>query len=348
MNWKDQERTDDFQFLMVDPHNLDIVRGELNDIKLEDCSITQGYETDTRIAGKMAILSRNYIMNSWIRIVHEVSKEGYRNELGTFIPVNPSSKTSTGAKIDTYDLQSVLWAMKSDLCPSHFAIGTGAYALDAFDRICDNCGRPYIHLAGVNNYRYTTSKIYEMGDPYLDDLFDICDVSGNRLDVDGHGRITIGKYTNPRYITPSWDLDYDDPKSMIVNDGIETSSTDYDTPNRAIVIYQNDNVEIYAYADAPSKYIFSSSQRGYIMAEVHQVNDMSPATAMNAQTLASQYLEEGLTGVTEYKLTSLYFPAHAGETLNLTFDGNTHHCLIKSIDPINLKEMTMGLTLKEV
>jgi hypothetical protein len=348
MNWKDQNRIDEFHFLMVDPHNLDVVRGELSNVKLEDCSITQGYETDTRISGKVSLLSGSYIMNSWIRIVHEVRKENYRNELGTFIPINPASKTSSGAKIDSYDLQSVLWALKSDLCPFHFSIGAGAYALDAFDRICDNCGRAYIHAAGVNNYRYTTSKVYEMGDSYLDDLFDICSASGNRLDVDGHGRITISKYTSPRYITASWDLDYDDPKSMITSDGIETSSTDYDTPNRAIVIYQNDNVEIYAYADAPSRYIFSSAQRGYVTASVHQVSDMSPATKLNAQAMANRYLEEGLTGVTEYKLTALYFPAKAGETLNLTFGGNTHHCLIKSIDPINLKSMTMGLTLKEV
>jgi hypothetical protein len=347
IDWKDPTREDVLHFLMVDPHNLDIIRGELKNVILEDSSLTEGYFTDTRKSGKLTFLKENYIANSWIRVVHEVPAANYRNELGTFVAVSPGGTTAQGADKQTFDLHSMLWTMEEDRCPNHFAIGEGAYALDAFDRICDNCGRPYVHSAGVNNYRYTSSKIYEMGDPFLSDLLDICETSRNRLDVDGHGRITISKYVSPRYITATWDLNYDDPRSMIKSEGIETSSSDYDTPNRSIVVYQNDNVEIYAYADAPSSYIFSSAQRGYVMAAVQNISDLSPATKIHAQAVASQMLEEGMTGVTQYKLETMYFPGHEGETVNLTFDGETHHCLIQYIDPINLHDMTMQLTLRE-
>ena len=345
-DWKDPRREDTFHFLLVDPHNLDIVRGEIPDVILEDTSITHGYDTDTRSSGKITILSSD-IMNSWVRIVHEVRKWGYRSEMGTFIPVSPGGKKYSGAEKRTYDMQSTLWAIKGDLCPTHFAVGTGAYSNDAIARICDGCRRDYIISAGANNYRYTSTKVYEMGDSYFSELIDICDRAGNRYDVDGHGRIVVSKYVSPKYITASWDLNYDDPRSMIQSDGIDISSTDYDTPNRIIVIYQNDNTEIYAYADAPSTYVFSAAQRGYIMADVHSVSDMSPATLLHAQALSHQYLEESMTGTTEYKMRTMYFPGKIGETVNLQFDGKNHHCLLKSIDPINLKEMTMDITLQE-
>lgn len=348
MNWKDQRREDVFHFLMVDPHNLDVIRGEIDNIILSDCSLTYGYDTDTRVSGKVKFLEENFIENSWIRIVHEVRKENYFNELGTFIAVNPSVKTINGTNEVTYDLQSVLWTLKSDLCPYHFAIGQGAYSLDAFDRVCDTCHRPFVHKATAVDYIYTSSKVYEMGSSYLDILFDISNISGNRVEVDGHGRITIEGYSNPAYLATSWDLNADDSRSVIINEGISKSSTDYDTPNRAIIIYQNNDTEIYAYSDAPSEFKFSQSQRGYVMAEVYQMNDMSPATKERAQTLSEQYLEENLTGVTEYSLTSAYFPAKPGETLNLTYGGANHHCLITAIDSVNLKEMTMDLTVKEV
>lgn len=348
INWKDQSREDEFHFLMVDPHNLDMVRGELRDVLLDQTSLTEGYDTDTKVSGSISFLRGSYIPNSWLRIIHEVRKWDYRNEMGTFIMTNPNSSDAVGAGTDTFDLQSSLWAMSRDYCPFHFAIGENAYALDAVARICDNCGRPYIIGANANNFRYTTSKVYEMGDSYLSDLSDICNNARDSLGVDGHGRIIINRFVHPSYVTPSWNLNFDDSKSLIKSDGISYSSTYYDVPNRAIVIYQNDNIEIYAYADAPSSYTFSIAQRGYICASVNQINDLSPATKMHAQTLASQFLEEGYTGTVTYKLTSLYFPAHVGETLNLTFNGENHHCLIFSIDPLNLKDMTMGLTLREV
>ena len=347
IDWKSPDRKDTFHFLLVDPHNLDIVRGEIKNVILDDTSITMGYDTDTRVSGSIGVPSSENIMSSWVRIIHEVEVESYRKELGTFVPVNPSVSKKSGLESASYDLQSTLWTMQNNLCPYHFSIGAGAYSSDVFARICDTCEREYLILSDANNYRYTSSLIYEMGSSYLDDLYDTCSISRNRANVDGHGRILLSKYVNPAYITPSWSLDYDDARSMIIG-GIEISNTDYDMPNRVIVIYNNDDKEIYAYADASEKYSFSHAKRGYVMAETHNVSDLSPATQANAQTLANQYLEESISGVTEYKFTSLYFPCNIGETLMLTFNQKAHHCLIKSIDPINLGNMTMGLTLREV
>lgn len=347
-DWKDATREDSVRVYMVDPHNLDIIRGELTNIILDGCSITQGYYTDTRISGKIQVMESEYIEGSWIRIVHEVESEEYRNELGTFAVSKPSDSWDKGARITDYELQSALWTLTNDLCPNHYSIGAGSYALTVFDNICKMCGREYVHKAGANNYRYTESKIYEMGDSYLSDLFDICDISNNRIGVDGHGRITIEPYRNPSDITPTWELDTDDPRTLVLSESITRDSTEYEAAGRSIVIYSSNDEEIYAQADAPSSSPYSSAKRGYTRAVSHQVNDLSPATKAQAQALANTYLQTDMASTIEWKVSTLYFPAVIGETLNFIMDGEKRKCLIKSIDPINLKTMTMTLTLKEV
>lgn len=349
IDWKDPRRVDNIHLYMVDPHNLDDVIGEIKDVTLSGCSLTFGYDTDTRASGKIQFLDENYIKNSWIRIVHEVKKEGYKKELGTFVAVSPGKEFHGERNSYTYDLQSVLWTLSKDRCPSHFSIGAGSYALDVFDRICHTCNRAYIHGSGVKNYRYTETVIYEMGDPYLDDIKDVANISGNRLEVDGHGRILINPFVSPRYITPTWTLNADDERSLVQSASISSSSTAYDISGRAIVTYQKgDDEEIFAYSDVSNDSDFSTAKRGYTMAELYSVSDMVPATKARAQELADEYLRNQLSSVVEYSMTSKYFPCMVGETLTFIYKGEAHLCLIKTIDPINLSDMTMGLTLSEV
>lgn len=52
IDWKDALRMDAIHIMMVDPHNLDTIRGELSNVILDGCSITQGYNTDTGSAAR--------------------------------------------------------------------------------------------------------------------------------------------------------------------------------------------------------------------------------------------------------------------------------------------------------
>lgn len=348
IDWKDASRVDAIHVMMVDPHNLDTIRGELSNVILDGCSITQGYNTDTRISGKVKVLDSNYIQGSWLRINHEVPAAGYKNELGTFVVTKPSDSWDTGAHTTEYELQSTLWTMSKDLCPYHYSIGAGAFALDAFDRICQVTGHAFVHLAGANNTRYSDAKVYEMGGNYLSMLFDICDASNNRLDVDGHGRVTVEKYVNPREKTPAWELDCDDPQTLVLAESITRDSSEADAAGRSIVTYSSNDVDIFASADATSSSPYSAAQRGYTLASLHQVSDMSPATKTRAQELADEYLKTDMQSTVEWKVSALYFPCRIGETLNFVIDGVRHFCLIKSIDPIDLSKMTLTLTLKEL
>lgn len=345
-DWKDASRNFEIRIMMVDPHNLDIDRGELTDLILSGCSISYGYYTDTRVSAKLQTLGSNYIDGSWLRI--RLISDDYAADLGTFVlQDDPDVEEKNGEEIYTYDLQSVLWALSNDMCSGHFAIGSGSYALDVFNRVCGTCGKVSIKKAGTRNYRYTDSRIYDIAETYQSILYDICEASNNRLDIDGHGRITIEPYLSPSQITPAWTVDADDPRTLLLSAGVTTTSDSHTVIGRAIVVYKSGETEITATADRKSTSPYSASQRGYMITRKYQVDNLTPATTAAAQALAEKYLTESEASVTT-KASFLYFPCQCGETLYLIRDGTKRKYLIQSIDPLNLKNMTMELTLKEV
>lgn len=331
---------------MVDPHNLDIERGELTNLILSGCSISYGYYTDTRVSAKIETLGSNYIDGSWLRI--RLISGDYSAELGTFVlQDDPEVEEKNGGETYTYDLQSVLWSLSKDMCIGHFAIGEGSYALDVFDRICNTCGRTSLKKAGTRNYRYTASRVYDIAETYQTILFDACEASNNRLDVDGHGRITIEPYFAPSQITPAWTIDADDSRTLLLSSGITTTSDSHNVIGRAIVVYKSGDTEITAIADRASTSPYSSAQRGYMISNKYQIDSLTPETTAAAQALAEKYLSESEESVTA-KVSMLYFPCKCGETMYLIRDGTRTKYLIQSIDPLNLKDMTMEMTVKEV
>lgn len=347
IDWADARLKHGIRVTQVDPHNLDAERGELTNLILSGCSVSYGYYTDTRVSAQLKTLGSNYIDGSWLRIYHSVGDD-WEEELGTFVLQDePSYTWESGAKIYTYDLQSVLWALSEDYCTSHFSIGKGAKTLDVFDRICEIVGKNGIHNPGANNYRYSTAKVYEAGESYLQFLFDLCSVSNNRLDVDGHGRITISPYVPPSGKAATWGVDSHDLRTLLLSSEISWSSSSHEIPSRVIVIYSNSDTEIIGTASRPSSSPYSSARRGYTIAKTYSISEMTPATKKAAQALAQQYLDAS-DASRELSAAFLYFPCRPGDVIMLTLDGDAANYMIQSIDPVDLKSMTIKTSLKEI
>lgn len=340
IDWRDPARRDEIRFQMVDPNDLDTVYGDLTDVQLGSSTITYGYYTDTRYASGISFLKgNNYIDNAWIRIIHDVPAEDYSNELGTFIPTSPSEKRK-GAVVVTLDLQSPLWGLKDDMLTSKFSIGKKTSLLSAMQRIMESSNRPYL-LNNPNNATAANAIVYDVGETKLKILHDLCNQSGNRIDIDGHGRLIIEPAPNHANMTPRWTLDYDDPRSMIVEGTLKMESEIVDLPSRAIVVNGNS----IGYADLADGIEYSAHQRGYIKAEKYE--DKTADTAAKARASAQRYLNAATKAVV-WSMDALYFPCECGENVNFILDGEKHVCMIQSIDPLDLKTMTMGLTLREV
>ena len=346
--WRDGKRKDRIHVLMVDPHSLDSVRGELPDVILDGSSLTEGYYTDNRVSGKLTTLEGgHYQEGSWLRVVHECPDYDYRAELATLIPSKVSQTTETGATKTSYDLQSVLWSISTDTLASHFTIGKGALTKDVFKRLCKTIQKECLILAGSNDTRYTQTVSYELGDSFLSDLFDICSTANNRLNIDGHGRITMEKYVSPATKAPDWLLDPMEPNTIVVDDGIGWSEDIGTVASRAVVIYKNGDTEIAASSDLASSSRFSAASRGYTVAETHSLTQMSPATKAQAQRLARQYLATDSEGTAERTVTCLYFPVHQGDMVLWQDASQQVRCLVKDVE-VQLADMTVQLTLKEV
>lgn len=346
IDWADPRREDVFRFVMVDPNNLNLAYGELDDVLLDETSLRYGYYTDTRASGEINFLEGNYVPGSWIRVIHEVPAANYQKELGTFIPVSPSSQIKGEAVVQSRVLQSALWGIKDDLAPNHFSIAKNGKAIDAFQKACSICGREYV-IDGAGDYKYTTAKSYEIGESYLSILFDIADRGQNRLDVDGHGHIVLRGYINPANATPVWTLDVDDPRSIIRDGSLTMTSTINEVANKTIVLYTNGKKEISAFAELPADSEYSRGARGYTIAELYSVNSLSPAKTSTARSMAERYLKTNEKSI-QWQMDTLYFPCECGDTVNLLIGGELHVCMIQTIDPLNLATMTMSLVLKEL
>lgn len=340
IDWKDPKRTDLIHFVMVDPNNLDSVYGDLEDVQLGSSTITYGYYTDTRYSSQITFLrDNNYVDNMWIRIIHEVPAQDYVNELGTFIPVSPNVNYD-GTITKELDLQSPLWGLTDDLTVSNFTIAKNTSYIDAFKRVCTTCNRPYL-LENPNDYKAQSAIVYEPGTSYLDILMDLADATNNRVDLNGHGQIIFSPLVDMRTLSPTWELDADDPRSMIREGTVKMEPESEEIPNRIIVI----NGSYVGVADIPDGKEYSSSQRGYIKAESYSVSSVKSNS--QAKSLAQSYLDS-YTKITQWTMDTLYFPAKCGENVIFTIEGKRHICMIQSIDPVNLDTMTMSITLKEV
>ena len=195
-----------------------------------------------------------------------------------------------------------------------------------------------------NNPNDVTTKkaiVYDVGESYLSILFDICDMTENRMDVDGHGNITFSPSVDHATVTPIRTLDYDDPRSMIIEGSVKRETNVDDMPSRAIIV----NEGIVGYADVEDGLAYSALQRGYIKAEKY--DDKDATTKAKAKKSAETHLS-AFTYAAEWTMDCLYFPCSTGDNVIFVMDGEKHLCMIQSIDPLEVNTMTMTITLKEV
>lgn len=354
MDWHDLTRTGEVTVEHVSPNNLDATMGRLEGVDLGGSSLSWGYYADTRTTGKLRVVGDGWQRGSMLRVTYRIPEWGWQRELGTYIVTNDSASREHGAWTYDLDLQSVLYGLSTDLLVRPWAIAKNAMALTAARQIVAAAGRELV-ADGANDYRLKSAKVIETGTSRLSALFALADMANDRLDVDGHGRVTLSPYVAPAAKVPTLSVDLADPRGVAL-DGL-TRSTDWlQMPNVAAVQYTyNDGGkqrEIVASASVSASAHQSQSARGYTVTDLHQLTEMSPATAQRAQQLAAQYLANDATEHVEWSLTTTYLPISAGDVVELVVhDGMADYrgrrrCLVKTCE-LDLGTMTMALTLKE-
>ena len=357
-DWRDTTRTDRISFQMVNPTDLEASMGELEGVEIGSASLSCGYYTDTRTSGKLTVIGENWVRGSFIRIVHQVPEWGYSHELGTYLVTNDDRQRENGSWAYDLTLQSMLFGLSTDKLVRPWAISQNAMMLKAAAQCLDNAGRPH-DFTGAVDYRFKGARIMETGTDRLSIMYALAQLGGNRLDVDGHGNVTMSKYVRPASKAPVWRIDLADPRGVAL-DGL-SGSTDYlEMPNIVGVCYTYNTTkngksvqqEINASAQVSADNPHSGAVRGYNVVDFRSLSEMSPATAARAQQLAQQYLANDSVEHVEWQLSTIYLPIWEGDTVELVIsDGEeayqgVRHCLVKNVD-LQLSDMTMRLTLKE-
>lgn len=351
---------------MVEANNLERVLGELDGVDLSGSSITAGYYTDTRVSAKLKIVGNDsirtttdkWIRSSFIRIVHEVEGENYSNELGTFLVTNDGATREGATWVYELELQSMLYAISTDLFVEPWVRARGSSAMDCARRILQVTGRPYIER-GAYDSRLKSTLVLESGKSYLQHLYTCMTAANNRVDVDGHGRVTLSPYVSPDAKSPLFTIGMDETRGMI-EEGSLKRTTDYLKMVDTVAVsykYNDDSGgesverEINAYVKVPDSSPISHAKRGYSSTEFHSLNEMNPPTAARARELAKQYLANNRESV-EWQLNCAYMPIWEGDVIVLNVpDGvdvyaGARKCLVKNVD-IDLSTMQMSLTLRE-
>ena len=354
IDWRDQTRVDRLSFEMVNPTAIDQSYGFLEGVDLTASSLTAGYYTDTRTSGSLRVVDSNWVRGSMIRVIHEVEEWGYRRELGTYIVTDDHNERENGAWVTELTLNSRLFGLSTDQHVRTWTIAKNARVLKAMEQSLTSATCPYQTLS-ANDKAFKEAKVVEPGTTRLAALYDLCSTANDRLDVDGHGRVTISPYFNPSAKSPLFRIDLADTRGIAL-DGLSRDTDWLQMASVAAVNYRytegKNQKEIVGVARVDGNAHQSQANRGYAVSSFQSLSEMSPKTSARAQALAQEALKKEKRELIEWSLSTTYIPVWEGDVVELwVHDGDPDYqgvrkCLVKSLD-LELEHMTMKLTLKE-
>ncbi len=337
-------------YQLVTPASPDSTMGELEGVIPSSATITESYYTDTRVQAQLSYVGDGWIRQAFVRVIAEIPDEGYREELGTFLATSDDAKGEKGEWKTTLALESMLYALDVQAGKSPWTVKQGAMALAAMEQMLKTCHRPYT-LIDAKDHKMTKNTVYETGTTYLARLYDLADLCNNRLDVDGHGRVTIEPYVLPSERTPSFTVDLAAADGIAI-DGVSRSSNYLDRPTECVVYHRegtgDDETETRGYASNSGYVSFGS--RGYVITKVVELSDLSPNTTAAANQVAREKLDISSNESIEWDVTTEYMPIHAGDVGWLQGTGDPVYperqkVMVKNRE-LELEHMTMKLTLK--
>lgn len=359
-DWRDLRRTGILHAYMIPPASLNDTLGELLGIDWAASSVSAGYYTDTRTSGQLVLSGSGdeYIPPAFVRIVYEIPDWHFKKEIGTYAVRQAPATRKNGHWRTVLELQSLLYTMDLDKAAKPLVLAPYSQALPAVQEVLKRARRDadFWHM---NNKRILTAQVLESGQSQLSRMFALCEISDNRLDVDGHGVITVKPYESPASKSPIYTLDLSDPRG-IVRDEVTRTSNLFELPSESVVIYKwsetadgkTEQRELSATAYISDDSLVDADVRGFNVTDLHSLTEMSPATTTQAHTLAQGYLRDNSHENIEWTLSTKFLPLWEGDVIELVVPDSfrycgSHKCLVKNAE-FSGPYMDLKLTLKEL
>ena len=339
----------DMRVELVDPFNLETYRGELQGVQTSG-RLSLNYYGDTRSGLTISTSVMDGDHDGWdgtaaMRLIHSVGD--WEEELFTGYVTDREWSDENGIRTTSYTLSSCLYGLSVDYVGYPWTVGENAMGLDVIAYIFKKCrNRPNSIKADALNYRFGSATVYEANKTWLSVLFDVSDRSGDRVDVDAHGYVTVDKYVSPSERTPFAEFDTADKRSVTVGP-LTWSDNRSEIPSRVIVHAKDGDTELTGWAYQPDTSQFTHPSRGYNLDSYHEQSDMEPFTQAQIDALAARYLNEESALVTNLDIEMMYLPVNTGWVIGITHEGEYGRYMISTAE-LDLNSWVWSLGLKGV
>ena len=363
MDWTKTGYSWDVIVNVVHQTNVDNTIGSLSGVLLNSVQISENYYSDSRIQAKVATVvkeneSDGYVDYGRLRIILSIPSRNWTSELITGYVSDKKEVTEHGYTKRTYTVESTIWGLLDHKVKASVTVGKGANLINVWTSLVKDQTKMQYSTSGAQDHAFSSTIIYEAGTSLATILFELTE-SIDRMDVDGHGRLTIKKYTAPSKQTASKVLDHHNLRGLTLSP-LEKTWVNFETPGRAIVtatVSKDDGKGgttqevVVGYYDAPKTNSTSIDVRGYLKARSDAYSGVSENPSKSElDAVAKKNWEKSQedTGA-EWSANSVFADYHAGDICTLI--PKEHSAGVKVLvkaTTIYLSSMTQGLTLKEV
>lgn len=365
MDWSNTGYAYLIEAAVVSQTNVDEVLGYLSGVILNGTSVTENYNSDSRVQAKVSTVVREgmsdgYIANARLRIIVLIPSRDWSEELVTGYVTDISENTEHGYTKRQYTIEGTMWGLLEHKISAPITIAKGATLVATWTSIMAQLTRmQYVTTkAQDHTFDFSSPLIYEAGTNLSTVLFE--ESSGyDRMDVTGHGVVSLAKYVAPSKQEPTKVIDFSSPITLSLYP-LEKDTNKWEAPGRAIVtanVSKTDSagkttqeVLVGSY-DAPSSHFASISTRGWLRARSDTYTGTSEnPTKEELNTIArknweAEVKEKGNT----WTCDTVFADYHAGEIATLIgpFTKTGVKVLVQSVQT-NFDSFTQKLTLKEV
>lgn len=345
-DWADTAYTLRPYLQMIDPKNNRVARGSMKNIT--KCSVTWGYDTDTIASASIETVGEdNYIDGSRIQVCYEVEEWGLRETVFTGYVETGTPTVTNGTKVNTYNLKSILKVCEGHHLVYPMLMGAAESALNGINHIMTRAGYPLIIASNSTDFLFHEPVVYNVGsESVLDVLQDLCELSGNRLNVSAEGSVVVERDINPTQMPAQWRLHDQSTRGMIIEGSLKPALAESSVPSRVIVTASKGDDAVVGVAEVPADSWASQGRRGYQLDHVETSSDISNMSQSAADAMAQKILQEKIDSIRDWSMDTIFFPGKIGQGVQLTVQGEMFSTYIKNIT-YDLMERKCSVTLKE-
>ena len=337
---------------LVSPLNVGTVIGTLHNISIADSSITEQYYSDTRIQGKIVTICKNgesdgYIDNARIRMILSIPTRDWSKTLITGFVSGIEESDSDGFTKRTYNVESTIWGLSNHLMHIYVNVKNGDSLKAFLTNLLKNETKFQYNLSNAKDSTFGDTKVYDVGTSLLNIIMEVNEKI-NRVDVDADGRLIFTPYADPKTISASKTIDYEDHLTLTMEE-MTKSTNAFDRPGRTIVISRNGQQVISSHYDPPATDESSQQTRGWLMVKTAQYGGKKKEpTIQDLHNEATELWKNSQDKGIEYDVKTYFADYHAGEVINLIpRKRSSKKCLISSVDT-SFGDFTQKLTCREL